>query len=88
MRYETARDRGRVRLISNEIESEVERRGKVPPPDDLWAAVLERIPDARRTDFLTALHRLHYLHVGVTTSTTQWRSSEATGSPFADRRTF
>ena len=67
----------------------MERRGKVPPPDDLWAAVLERIPDARWTDFLTALHRLHYytsLHVGVTTSTTQWRSSEATGSPFADRR--
>ena len=60
MRYETARDRGRIQRISDEIESEVERRGKVPPPEDIWAAVLERIPDARRTDFLTALRRLHF----------------------------
>ena len=64
MRYETARDRGRIQRISDEIEEAVERRGKVPPPDALWAEVLARIPDARRTDFVTALRRLHYFTSG------------------------
>jgi hypothetical protein len=64
VRLESERTRKRLRAISDEIENEVERLGKVPPPEELQAAVKQVIPDAKPSEFKVALHRLHLITSG------------------------
>jgi hypothetical protein len=42
------------------IEEEVDRLGKVPPVEELQAAVMKEMPDVKQSEFRRALHRLHY----------------------------
>jgi hypothetical protein len=64
VRYPSERTQKRLRQISDLIEEEVDRLGKAPPVEELQAAVMKVIPDAKQSEFKVALHRLHLITSG------------------------
>ena len=59
MRFESARERDRIRAVSDQIEILIEQRGRVGPVDELKHLVLESVPHATERDFAKAFRRLH-----------------------------